>query len=326
MSHFEIALVGGGGISQAHIASVKASGRGIRIAGLIDPNEGARKSAALAAATEGFASFDAFLASAASKNVKGIVVCTPPSARIPIVKSALGRGIGVLMEKPMAHTLADAKALAELAQKHANVITAIGYCHRFTPAIIDMKKRIAAGEIGQLTRFENTFAAPLAEKMATHWMSDPAISGGGSFIDTGCHSLDLFLHLIGTGKVASAIFTRAWPGRGESSATALMRSDAGIAGTIQSGWSEPARFTVAVVGTKGSLSYDYDFATELRFRSNEGKDEKLAVESHDVRFQRQLEAFADAVENKPLSVKPASFADGLVTATWVDQAQKLAAT
>jgi len=182
---------------------------------------------------------------------------------------------------------------------------------------------MSAGSIGEISRFENTFAAPLG-KMKDHWMSDVAVSGGGSFIDTGCHSLDLFLYLLGTGKVKSAVFHHAWPGRGESSATALLRSDKGVPGVIQSGWTEPARFAVTVVGTRGSLSYDYDFAEELRFRPNEGAEEKIAVETHEVRFQRQLEAFADAASGKTPAIAPASFADGVITAERVAEAQALA--
>jgi predicted dehydrogenase len=174
-----------------------------------------------------------------------------------------------------------------------------------------------------VTRFENTFAAPLL-RMKDHWMSDPAISGGGSFIDTGCHSLDLFLHLIGRGRVMSAIAAHAWPGRGESSATVLMRSDDGVAGVIQSGWTEPARFTVRVVGTAGALVYDYDRATVLRFTPNEGEEQIIEAETHEVRFQRQLEAFAEAASGPTPALRPASFAEALWTAQRVDEARQLA--
>jgi predicted dehydrogenase len=323
MESFEVAIIGGGGISRAHIGAAKATGGRVRVAAVIDPVEGARKAAADAAEAKGFATLDEFSASPASKNVRGVIICTPPSVRISIVEGALSRGMNVLTEKPIAHTLADAKAHAAIAARYPKLLTLVGYCHRHTPAIIEMKRRIAAGEIGEVTRFENTFAAPLL-KMQDHWMSNPAVSGGGSFIDTGCHSLDLFRYLIGDGKVQSAIFHHAWPGRAESSATALLRSDSGVAGVIQSGWMEPARFVVTVVGTKGSLAYDYDRATELRHRPNEGSDQTIAVETHELRFQRQLEAFATAASGGTASVKAATFVDGLATAELVEQAQNLA--
>jgi predicted dehydrogenase len=322
---FKVAIVGGGGISRAHIAAAKASGGRVVVAAVIDPNEPARKGAADVADARGFATFDDFAASDAARETRGVIVCTPPSVRIPIVHAALGRGMHVLAEKPIAHNVTDATAQAALAAAHPRLVCAVGYCHRFTPAIIEMKRRIAAGEIGDVTRLENTFAAPLP-KMADHWMSDETVSGGGSFIDTGCHSLDLFLHLIGDGAVQSAIFHRAWPGRGESSATVLLRSDGGVAGVIQSGWTEPARFVLTIVGTTGSLSYDYDVATEVRFRGNDGRDEKIPVESHELRFQRQLEAFATVADGGRPSVVPATFAEGVITARRVADAQKLAKT
>jgi predicted dehydrogenase len=88
---------------------------------------------------------------------------------------------------------------------------------------------------------------------------------------------------------------------------------------------EPARFVVNVVGTKGSLSYDYDLATELRFRANDGAEQKIAVETHELRFQRQLEAFAEAATGRKPAIPPATFAEGVITAERVAEAQRLAA-
>lgn len=324
MAEFQIAIVGGGGISKAHIAAAKATGGRIAVAAVVDPDEAARAAAAENAGAAPFATFDQFLASPLAGSVKGVVICTPPSVRIDIVRAALDRGLAVLMEKPIAHTLTDARVLADLAAKHAEVVSAVGYCHRFTPAMIEVKRRVAAGEIGQPTRFENTFAGSL-ERLRGHWMSDPRVSGGGSFMDTGCHSLDLFLYLLGNGKIMASVFTHAWPGRGESSATALLRSDSGVAGVIQSGWTEPSRFRVVLVGTAGSFDYDYMHPTELTFRPSGGAEQKIAVEPHELRFQRQLEAFADAATGKTPAVRPASFAEALLTSERVDEAQKLAA-
>lgn len=335
MTELHLALVGGGGISRAHIAAARASEGRIQFAAVVDPAESARKGAADATGAIAFTSVEQLLGSDLVRTIRGFVVCTPPSARVPIVQAALERGIAVLAEKPLAHTLADARQLADLAARHADVVTAVGYCHRFTPAIIEIKRRIDSGDLGSINRFENTFAS-FAPGMQQKWMSDPAVAGGGSFIDTGCHSLDLFHYLIGGGKVNAAVFHRAWPGRAESSATVLVESERpagaksanssaanGVAGVINAGWLEPARFHVSVVGTQGSLSYDYDKPTELLHRPNGGAAETIAVEPHDVRFRRQLEAFAAAImERKP--TKLATFADGLKTAEMVDQAQRLA--
>src|SRR5690242_10899668 len=137
MAEFEIAIVGGGGISRAHIAAAKATGGRIGVAAVIDPVDAARRGAADVAEAKGFASFDEFLASPEAPRVKGVVVCTPPSVRVPIVQAALKAGLSVLAEKPVAHTLADARLLAETAAKYPKLVNAVGYCHRFTPAIVE---------------------------------------------------------------------------------------------------------------------------------------------------------------------------------------------
>ena len=327
MSQFAVALIGGGNNAKAHVAAAKESGGRVRIAAVVDPADAARETITRDTGAAGFASTEAFLASSESSRIRGAIVATPPNERVPIVRALLERGVATLVEKPLAHTLADARMLKDLADRVPQVVAAVGYCHRFTPAIVEMKKRLAAGEIGQVSRFENTFACPLPQ-MQSHWMSDPAVSGGGSFIDTGSHSLDLFRYLIGDAEVLAATFHHAWPGRGESSATVLLRQTTGsgtsrAAGVIQSGWLEPARFTVTVIGTGGSLAYDYDRPTELLQRSNAGKSEKREVEDHSLRFALQLQAFADAVVN---GARPplASFGDGLAVATLVDAARTMA--
>jgi predicted dehydrogenase len=299
----------------------------VRVVAVVDPAAEAREAMAREAGISGFESIQKLLDSPLAGAIRGAVVATPPNARIPIASALLERGIAVLLEKPIAHTLADARKLNELAARHPNTVTAVGYCHRFTPAIAEMKRRIDGGDIGTVSRFENTFATYLP-KMREHWMSDPAVSGGGSFIDTGCHSLDLFLHLLGEGEIRSATFHHAWPGRGESSATVHLcqASAAGsprAAGVIQSGWLEPGRFTVTVVGTKGSLHYDYERGTQLLHRPNDGAARPIEVNDHGQRFALQLQAFADAVDNGVRSAL-AGFRDGLIIATLVDAAQEAA--
>jgi predicted dehydrogenase len=321
MTVFPVALIGAGNIAQAHVAAAKESGARVRIVAVVDPVEAARESIVRSTVAAAFATVEQLLAS--DQDVRGAIVATPPNARVPIVEALLERGIAVLVEKPLAHTLADARQLADVGATYSNVVAAVGYCHRFTPAIVEVKRRLDSSEIGEVSRFENTFACHLPD-MQSHWMSDRSVSGGGSFIDTGCHSLDLFRHLLGDAEIRSATFHHAWLGRGESSATVHLRQTTGpTAGVIQSGWLEPGRFTVTLTGTTGSLHYDYDRPTQLLHRPNAGDARKIEVEDHGPRFTLQLQAFADAVVSGKRS-QLASFADGLAVAALVDAAQTAA--
>lgn len=324
---FRFAIIGAGGISNAHGSAVRANSQALAISAVVDPIPASRAKLVADHSAEQFDSVEQFLSARESGRVQvdGVVVCTPPSSRVPIVEKCLRAGLHVLAEKPIAHTLSDAKKLAEMAAQFPKLVTALAYCHRFTPAIEQMKALTAAGKIGTLTRFENCFATyfpALREK----WMSDPAVSGGGAFNDTGCHALDIFLFLVGTPKVQACVRNYAWEKRGETSATTIVKSAAqgssypGVGGVILSGWLERDRFTVALVGTEGTLSYDYLNPTELVFQSvRAGTPEIIAVETHEVRFARQLLAFADAAANGSKTVL-ATFAEGALTAEAVDAA------
>ena len=97
----------------------------------------------------------------------------------------------------------------------------------------------------------------------------------------------------------------------------------GVAGTIVSGWAETCRFTLALQGDAGTLFYDYEKPTELVFKDLGGKAETLTVEAHDVRFNRQLIAFADAAQRRA-KTSLATFEDGLRAAEAFEKANKLA--
>lgn len=325
-----LAFVGTGGIAKAHAAAVAALSGQVEIVAAADPSADALAAFTASTKAAGFSSAAAMLAAIAERrvNAHGIVLCTPPNVRAEVIEPALKAGLGVLVEKPLAGTADAARHLARLAAAHASVPVAIGYCHRFTPAMLEAKRLVAQGRIGRLTRFENVFAFH-HPPMSGRWFSDPAVSGGGSFVDTGCHSLDLFHFLVGPPRVAGAVLDHGWRGRGDSSGSALVVAasgpHAGVAGSILSGWLEPARFLVRLTGTEGSLAYDYEKPTELLLTHGDGKQESIPVETHEVRFTKQMAAFAAALREKrsPEQVGLASITDGLLVAEAVDKAHEI---
>lgn len=296
MPTHQLAIIGLGGIFAAHRDAASRSGR-VRFIAAADPDP--EKRAAFTEAT-GLPAYDSHLALMADQDVRsrldGVVVCTPPSIRLEIVTAAFASGLGVLIEKPIAHTIDEAQRLVDLSRQHPGVPARVAYCHRYAPAIDAVRQAIAAGELGDIVRFENVFAC-WHPTMQQHWMSDPKLSGGGSLIDTGSHGLDLFHYLCGTSRTVGLVQRHGWEARGDCNATLLVESVAGdhpgVAGVLISGWAEPARFLVTVVGTKAMMSYDYEKPEVLQYLGADGERRTLDVASHESRFQRQLDAFAD---------------------------------
>ncbi len=323
-SQYNVALVGAGGIAGAHRQAADSTQGRVRVVAAVDT----RQDAPAAAGLPMYADVESLLAS--EHRPDGIILCTPPSVREAVIAPALESGLAILCEKPVARTHDEAQSLLHVVAKHDAADRAfVGYCHRFTPAVLEMRRRLLAGDLGTPIRLENTFAC-WHPTMKAGWMSDRAVSGGGSFLDTGCHSLDLFRFVTdekaGGGNVVGSTLHHEWPGRGDSDATVLLRGGKGIAGVIQSGWQEPERFIVTLVGTHALLSYDYMVPDVLRLQTSDpafGPSEDLPVMSHDVRFARQLEAFArrsrgEAAEEGDQHL--CTFAEAAEVARLVDQA------
>ncbi|MEM1098911.1 MAG: Gfo/Idh/MocA family oxidoreductase [Planctomycetota bacterium] len=308
MGRLRLGLIGCGGIAGAHAAAVgtlQQAGRAISIVVAVDPLPEARAAMAEKTGATAFASLDDLLAarSAGSVQLEAVILCVPPSGRVPMVESCLSAGLAVLAEKPLAPNVQEASALVALAERHPDTLTAVAYCHRFTPALVEMRRLLHAGKVGTPVRFENHFAC-WHPTLQGKWMSDPTLAGGGSLVDTGCHSLDLlgfFVDGMDRVNVRAVSLYHGWDGRGDTNATMLVEAGSGpdrFAGFINSGWCEADRFTVSITGTHGTLAYDFlDQPEVLRFTPSHpeaGVPEAITVENHDVRFAKQLEAFADA--------------------------------
>lgn len=330
MGSIRLGLIGCGGIANAHAGAASAL-PSVQITAVVDPVEASRRAFAEKTGARAFSSIDTLLSAraAGTLGLDAVVLCVPPSGRIPLVEAALNAGLAVLAEKPLAHTVSEASALVALAEGHAERLTAVAYCHRFTPALVEMKRLLHAGKVGTPVRFENHFAC-WHPTLVGKWMSDPTVSGGGSLVDTGCHSLDLLGFLVGgidRVAVRATSLHHGWDGRGDTNATMLVDArlgDARFAGIINSGWCEADRFTVSITGTHGTLAYDFiEHPEVLRFTPSHaegGQPEAITVENHDVRFTRQLAAFAAAVAGGQSSHGLASFGEAAGVARLVQDA------
>ncbi|MEM7808703.1 MAG: Gfo/Idh/MocA family oxidoreductase, partial [Planctomycetota bacterium] len=150
---YNVALIGAGGIARAHRQAANASDGVVKVTAAVDVREDAPAADLLPV----YPTLDALLAS--EHKPDAIVLCTPPSVRAEVIEPALAAGLGVLTEKPVARSHAEAEALLKIVEEHdAGDRCFVGYCHRFTPAIVEMRRRLLAGDLGTPIRFENTFA------------------------------------------------------------------------------------------------------------------------------------------------------------------------
>ena len=108
------------------------------------------------------------------------------------------RGIHVVVEKPVAHTSADAARIAAACAKN-NVLFSTPYLWRYHPVTRKMKEVIEQGYLGQIVGCEGRCAAGGLHRYIeghSEWMLDPKKSGGGPMYNLGVHWIDLYRWLL----------------------------------------------------------------------------------------------------------------------------------
>lgn len=226
-----------------------------------------------------------------------IDICLPDNLHYPVAKAALLAGKHVYCEKPLADTAAEARELADLAREKG-VITRVGHGFPRNPVHDLAKEIIQSGEIGEVQLFKgcqhiDVFGDPLAPFM---WRADGQRAPTGIVGDTGSHVFSFMEFLVGRVKslvadnlivtpkrpvlsgsalgagVEALTGAEDWAEVTNPDATHLMcRFENGASGIVDfSRVATGRKFHQAyeIYGTKGSLVYDYDEVSRLRFYTN----------------------------------------------------------
>ncbi|MFB3896254.1 MAG: Gfo/Idh/MocA family protein [bacterium] len=284
-----VGIIGCGGISGVHFEGYKQNGA--EIVACSDINEAAARTKANQYNCVPYTDYKQMLA---KEKLDVISICTPPLFHQEIALAAFKQKIHVLCEKPLAMNVAEAKKMVEAAKK-SKVVFMTAFCHRFQAPIVEMKKLIDSGKLGKMLMFRNRFAGRFAnvEKV---WFSNKKYAGGGVFMDTLVHSIDIFRYLFGDVASASGkIHTFNKKIKVEDVGIILLKSKSNVIGTMEASWSTPiGEAIVEAYGSEGTAIYSYN-TNELRYMLATDKDwrkPKLKVPS---RFTLEVEDFLNAV-------------------------------
>jgi 1,5-anhydro-D-fructose reductase (1,5-anhydro-D-mannitol-forming) len=127
--------------------------------------------------------------------VDAVYVATPPAAHKEHVLRAARAGKPVYVEKPMALDLGECEAMIA-ACRAAGVPLFTAYYRRALPRFLKVKALVDGGDIGAVRAVRVALERPASLGVGS-WRVDPAIAGGGHFVDLASHTLDLLDHLLG---------------------------------------------------------------------------------------------------------------------------------
>jgi predicted dehydrogenase len=185
-------VIGAGTMGQEHIRVTNFEGRAT-INGVYDPEplsiENAKNAHAIHS-NEPLKLYASIEEACSDKNVDGLIICTPNYMHIDTVKSAVRSGKHVLVEKPVATTIADAYEIAQIASAYDGIFQ-VGLQYRYkaiyTEAIHEALERQTLGDIKVISMVEHRMA--FLDKVG-QWNKFSKYSGG-TLVEKCCHYFDL---------------------------------------------------------------------------------------------------------------------------------------
>jgi predicted dehydrogenase len=118
-----------------------------------------------------------------------IYVSTPHALHAEHGIAVVESGLDLLMEKPMVTTVEEAQRLISARDKsHSTVV--IAFQGALSPLVADTRRRIRAGEFGELVSVAGTIWENWSSRYAGHWKQRLDLSGGGFMFDTGAHMMN----------------------------------------------------------------------------------------------------------------------------------------
>jgi len=283
------AICGAGNWGARLIESVQGVSSKIRFTTAVTRDPAAKKPLA---ERFGLALTTSFAEVLADDAIDGVVLATPHSAHADEIAAAALAGKHVFVEKPFTLTAESAERAIEACRK-AGVTLAVGFNRRYMPSYVDMKRRIAAGEIGRLRHLEADFSGPPSyQTEAGNWRSNRIESPGGSMTARGVHILDALVHLAGLATEVQAVSERLQHDIDVDDTTAcLLRFAGGATGMLSTLHAATRFYRIHAFGSKGALEIRGD--TELELADLEGKVQRFTFAAID-KERAELEDFADA--------------------------------
>jgi predicted dehydrogenase len=289
-----VSFVGCGGMA-AHYLPVYQKLDWVRVVNLIDP------------ALPGSPDFAAALAN----EIDAVIINTPNHLHRPQAVAAIEAGKHLLLQKPVAPTVADAETIQAAAEKSTRTVGL--YMSYFDqPLVHDLRDIICDGRLGNIVhcyaRLMHKGGMMWSDEVRNgkpNWRGRIAETGGGCFIQLAVHHLHIFEWVTGARVTRASGFKRNLncPGlEGEDLAVGVFEFDSGAMATIDTAWCSNGE-ELAIHGTEGRCVYRDN---QLSIRSTRGPFDGRVIRYHD----GLTPAFGGPQgEEQIMEIKPPGFAD-----------------
>ena len=248
-------VVGLGMMGRNHVRVWDEAIDGVELVAVADPDPAAVARATAGRRARGFEDPERMFA---EEELDLVSIVAPTSLHLPVTLAAFAAGANVLVEKPIAATREEATRMIDAA-KAAGRLLSVGHIERFNPAIRELRRRLAADELGRIFQISATRLGPFPAR----------IRDVGVVVDLGPHDLDILRYLVGSEPVRIYAETeRRIHTDHEDLFTGMMKFANGVVGLLNINWLTPTKQRLlTVTGERGMYVADY-IAQDLVFYAN----------------------------------------------------------
>jgi UDP-N-acetylglucosamine 3-dehydrogenase len=177
-----------------------------------------------------------------------VAIVVPTQLHFEVASYVLDRSINVLLEKPMTNTIEEALTLIEIAHSHG-VKLAVGHVERFNPAVIEVKRRVVTGELGQVFHLHARRLGPFP----------PRIRDVGVTLDLATHDIDIMRYLADSEvERVYAETQRQIHSTHEDLLLGILRFANQVTGVLDVNWLTPTKVReLSITGEKGMYLINY---------------------------------------------------------------------
>jgi predicted dehydrogenase len=222
-----------------------------------------------------------------------IDICTPNDLHLPIAIAAAEKDKHLICEKPLALNLEQTRKMHQKAQEKG-VRHSVAFNYRMTPAVLEAKRIIESGLLGDMYHFRGIYLQDFAidENFPLVWRFQSSRAGSGALGDIGSHIIDYARFLVGEPfelvamsktfiperpiEQAEGGYEKLHPVMGkvdvDDAVSVLMKFENGAVGTIEASrfsYGRKNHLAFEISGSKGSLYFDWEQRNELLFYSSE---------------------------------------------------------
>jgi predicted dehydrogenase len=194
--------------------------------------------------------------SEALDRIDAVVIATPPATHVGLALTAIEAGKGVLVEKPLATSVADARLLIDAASARS-VTLMVGHTFEHNAAVWKLKELIETGELGRIYYLDS------ARLNLGLYQWDVNV-----IWDLAPHDISIFNHILG----AKPAFVEAWGSRHaheyleDVAFLRLQYPELGVSANIHVSWLDPCKVRRVTVVGSGKMAVYNDLSAEERIR------------------------------------------------------------